>query len=144
MAEETLVWSGSPSQVTNMSTFVICALAAFTIFLIPVSAIVALWKYVAVRCQKYELTTQRLKLQAGVLSKKIDEIELYRVKDTRFEQSFFLRLFGLGNVVILSSDMTQPAQTIKAVSNAQALREQIRTLVEDRRDQKRVRMIERE
>jgi uncharacterized membrane protein YdbT with pleckstrin-like domain len=112
--------------------------------LIPVSAVVALWKYAAVRCQKYELTTQRLKLQAGVLSKKIDEIELYRVKDTRFEQSFFLRLFGLGNVVIFSSDTTQPAQTIKAVANAKALREQIRALVEVRRDQKRVRMIETE
>lgn len=144
MAEENVVWSGNPSQVTNMGTFILWGLLALTVFLLPVSAIVILWKYLVVKNQKYELTTQRLKTHAGVLSKKTEEIELYRVKDTKFEQTFFLRLFNLGNVVLLSSDMTQPTQTICAVSNAQALREQIRNLVEERRDQKRVRNIESE
>lgn len=144
MAEENVVWSGNPSQVTNMGTFILWGLLAFTLVLLPVSAIVILWKYLIVKNSKYELTTQRLKTHAGVLSKKTEEIELYRVKDTKFEQSFFLRLFNLGNVVLLSSDMTKPVETIYAVSNAQALREQIRNLVEERRDQKRVRNIESE
>jgi membrane protein YdbS with pleckstrin-like domain len=144
MAEENVVWSGNPSQVTNMGTFILWGLLALTMVLLPVSAIVILWKYLVVKNQKYELTTQRLKTHVGVLSKKIEEIELYRVKDTKFEQTFFLRLFNLGNVVLFSSDMSQPTETIYAVSNAQALREQIRNLVEARRDQKRVRNIESE
>lgn len=97
-----------------------------------------------VKNQKYELTAQRLKTHICVLSNKIEENELYRVKDTKFEQTLFLRLFKLGNVILLSSDMTQPIQRIFAASNAQAFHEQIRNLVEDRRDQKRVRNIESE
>lgn len=144
MVEEKVVWSGSPSQVTNMFVFIIWGLLAFTLVLLPISTIVIFWYYLVIKNTKYELTTQRLKTHTGVLSKKIEETELYRVKDSKFEQTFFLRIFGLGNVIFLSSDMTQPNQTIYAVPNAPALREQIRDLVEARRDQKRVRNVESE
>lgn len=143
-SDESMVWTGRPSQFTNLGTYILCALVSLTVFLAPIAAIVALWKYFTVRMQTYELTNQRLRVQSGVLTRKHDEIELYRVKDTRFEQSFMQRLFGIGNVVLLSSDVSQPSQVIKAIPNAQALREQLRTLVEERRDAKRVRVIERE
>jgi len=144
MAEESFVWSGSPSQVTNMGTFVFWGVLALTLFLAPVSVIVILWKYLVVKNTKYELTSQRLKTQTGVLTKTNDEVELYRVKDTQFDQPFFLRLFGLGNVLLFSTDVSSPLVKIVAVPNASALREQIRTLVEERRDFKRVRNVEME
>lgn len=144
MAEESFVWSGTPSQVTNMAAFILWGLLALTLFLAPVSVVVVLWKYLVVKNTKYELTSQRLKTHSGVLSKKTDEIELYRVKDTRFDQPFFLRIFGLGNVLLFSTDVSTPLVQINAVPNAHALREQIRNLVEERRDLKRVRNIEME
>lgn len=142
MAEESFVWSGTPSQVTNMGAFILWGLLALTLILAPASAVVILWKYLVVKNKKYELTSQRLKTHVGVLSKKTDELELYRVKDTRFDQPFFLRLFGLGNVLLVSTDVTNPLVKIEAVPNAQALREKIRNLVEARRDLKRVRNVE--
>lgn len=139
---EEQVWTGGPSQVTNFGTYVVCGLLTltgiFAIFALPY----AFWQFLVVRCQRYELTTQRLKVHSGVLNKKTDELELYRVKDTRFDQPFFLRLFGLGNVILFSTDATTPTSTINGVKDAQQLREQIRTLVETRRDQKRVRLAE--
>jgi hypothetical protein len=64
------------------------------------------------------------------------------VKDTKFDQPFFLRLLGLGNAIIVSFDSTTPIFAITAIKDAQNLREQIRQLTEDRRDQKRVRVAE--
>lgn len=142
MSDEVSVWSGEPSQVTNMGGFIILGLLSLFIVTIPISVLWALWIFLVVKNQKYELTTQRLKTHEGVLSKKIDELELYRVTDTQFEQPFFLRLFGLGNVVLITSDKTSPKVKITAVKDARELREKIRHLVEERRDKKRVREVE--
>lgn len=142
MATENHVWTGTSSQIENLGIFLLCGLLSLTLFLIPIVAAVAFWKYLVVKNQTYELTSQRLKMHSGVLNKKIDELELYRVKDTKFDQPFFLRLFGLANVVLVTSDETTPLITIKAIPDAQAIREKIRALVEERRDQKRVRMAE--
>ena len=142
MRAENLLWSGTPSQVTNFGAFVIWGLLACTLVLAPVAFFVILWKYLAVKNQVYELTNQRLKMHSGVLSKRIEELELYRVRDTQFEQPFFLRLFGLGNVILLTTDTTSPEVIVPAIPNAQAIREQIRYAVEETRDSKRVRVAE--
>ena len=142
MPAEVDVWSGTPSQVINAGAFLLWGVLALTLVLAPVSLGVIVWKYLVVKNRKYELTSQRLKSHEGVFSKQTNELELYRVKDTQFEQSFFLRLFGVGNVLLFTSDATTPLVKIEAVSGAQALREKIRTLVEERRDQKRVRVAE--
>ncbi len=140
MPTEENVWTGSPSQITNLGIYVVCGLLSLTgigaIFAIPY----ALWKYLVVKCQRYEVTSQRLKVHSGVLNRKMDELELYRVKDTKFDQPFFLRIFGLGNVILVSSDATTPVSAIHGIRDAEQLREKLRTLVEDRRDQKRVRI----
>jgi uncharacterized membrane protein YdbT with pleckstrin-like domain len=83
-------------------------------------------------------------MHVGVFSKTTSELELYRVKDTQFEQPFFLRLFGLGNVLLISTDATTPIVKIEAIANAHELRENIRRFVEERRDAKRVRNVEME
>ncbi len=142
MRAENLLWSGTPSQVTNLGTFVIWGILACTLVLAPVSLILIIWKYLEVKNQVYELTNQRLKMHSGVLSKKIEEIELYRVRDTQFEQPFFLRLFGLGNVILFTTDSTSPEIILPAIPNAQGVREQIRNAVEETRDSKRVRVSE--
>ncbi len=142
MTPEAQVWTGRPSQIINLGTYVVCGLVSLTV----VGAVVAIpygfWRFLVIRCQVYELTSQRLKVHSGVLNKKTEELELYRVKDTRFDQPFLLRLFGLGNIEIVSSDSTTPVSCIPAVINGGELREQLRTLVEKRRDEKRVRLAE--
>ena len=72
----------------------------------------------------------------------MDELELYRVKDYRLENPFFLRMFSLGNIVLETSDRSSPVVRINAIQNAEELREKIRNCVETRRDQKGVREVD--
>jgi len=136
-ATEKHVWSGRPSQITNMKTFILCGL--FCWLIVPV--FVAVWRWLQVRCLNYELTTQRFKVSHGVLTRRTDELELYRVKDTSFSQDLFQRIFGLASVYMRSSDSSSPSVTIYSIaaSEAKKLREEIRTLTEELRDRKRVR-----
>ena len=138
MAEEKQVWSGTPSQVINLPTFIVCVLLFFLV--IPV--FYALWQWLVVKMTKYELTTERLRTRYGVLNKKTDELELYRVRDYKFDQPFFLRLFSLGNVILQTSDRSHPTVVIRAIPDGEQLREQIRTHVEACRVAKRVREVD--
>jgi uncharacterized membrane protein YdbT with pleckstrin-like domain len=70
------------------------------------------------------------------------DLELYRVRDTRVEQNFFERLFGLGEVVIFTTDASSPQVSLAYIKDAVALRELLRRLVEARRDAKGVRTFE--
>lgn len=143
MPEET-VWTSRPSQILNLPVFILWAALSLTLVLLPIAAGVILWKYLVLRTQRYELTSERFKTYTGVLSRRIDQVELYRIKDITYVQPIGLRLFGLANLVLHSSDLSQPLQIIRGVRNAEAVRDVLRVLVEERREQKGVRVIERE
>ena len=95
-----------------------------------------------VKCRVFELSCQRLRLRTGVLNRRTDEIELYRVKDTIIEEPFWLRLFGLGTLVLETSDRSHPELSIPAIADVTGLRENVRASVERLRDQKRVREVD--
>lgn len=140
IAAEQLIWSGRPSQVTNIKTFIICGL----LFWLIVPILIAGWRWLILRCKKYELTTQRLRTSYGVISRYTDELELYRIKDTTLTQNVFQRIMGLATIHIKTSDPSTPLISIDSITASQAktIREQIRTLTETLRDRKRVREVD--
>lgn len=160
---ERTVWEGTPSQVINLSYYLLMA----GVFLVIVAGAVALgssavpgslvtgialvalvplalavWKWVVVKTTQYELTTQRLRTRRGVFNKHLDELELYRVRDYKLEQPFFLRLFGLYTVILQTSDKSNPTLVLKAIRRGDVLREQMRTYVEEARQRRGVREID--
>ena len=137
-SQEEIVWTGYPSQITNFWYFVFGILLFFLI----IPPLITLWKWLVVKNIKFELTTERLKTHSGVLNKQTDDMELYRVRDYRIERPLFLRLFSLGNVILMTSDKTTPTVVISAIKKSEEVREKIRPLVEARRDAKKVREID--
>jgi uncharacterized membrane protein YdbT with pleckstrin-like domain len=138
VSSEAPVWEGSPSQLINFPVFLACGL----LFWLVIPVFVALWKWLVVRNIRYELTTERLRIRHGVLNKDLDDLELYRVRDYRLERPLVLRVFGLGNVTLTSSDVSQPRVVLRAVRNSERVREHIRYYVEECRTRKRVRNID--
>ena len=109
---------------------------------ILVGLFMMLWKYLDVRVQRIELTTERVRTYRGILSKQIDELEIYRIKDSRVLQPIYLRIFGLGTVQLETSDRSNPEVRLYAIRDPRELREQIRKYVEIQRDRKRVREVD--
>lgn len=138
MVEEQHVWSGTPSQVVNLRSFVLYGL----FFWLVVPLFIIFYRWLDIKCTKYELTSQRFKTRSGILNRKLDELELYRVKDYKLDNPFFLRLFSLGNIILETSDRSHPVVIIRAIPHAEQLREHIRKCVEVRRDQKGVRELD--
>ena len=136
--QEELVWSGSPSQVVNTPVFVVCALLVWLV----VPLFVAIWKWLVVRNIRYELTSERLRMRQGVLNKHLDEVELYRVRDYRLEQPFYLRIFSLGHITIRTTDTSNPVIALRAIANSDQVIELVRRHVEECRARKNVRALD--
>jgi uncharacterized membrane protein YdbT with pleckstrin-like domain len=138
MSDEKALWSGTPSQLINLPLYVLWVL----LFWLVIPLFIMLWQWLVVRNTIYELTTERLKLRRGVLNKHMDEVELYRVRDYKLEQPLFLRLFGLGNITLRTSDRSHPVLSLRAIRNGEQLYEQIRNAVEQSRAKKGVRELD--
>lgn len=131
---EEQVWSGGPSQWLNAGWFASC------ILLIPIP--IAIWKFIELRNTAFSLSTQRIKVETGVLSKQYDQVELYRVKDTILSRSLVQRLLGLGTIKMITSDPSQPELTLPSIPDADQVRELIRQNVERMRRLRGVRELD--
>ena len=128
---EVVLWEGTPSSWQNFWWWV-------SIIGIPV----AIWQHLLLKTTRITLTTQRLKVRSGLFNNKMEEIELYRVKDWTHAEPFLQRLLGYGTVTIVSSDRTAPELTYQWLKDARDFAEKLRSAVESVRDRKRVRAIE--
>jgi uncharacterized membrane protein YdbT with pleckstrin-like domain len=146
MEEEKPVWQGNPSQLLNLHIFLMCLLLGGVLLfgaiyfrqnlsapwpyvigglaLIPFG--VALARYLQTKFWRYELTSERLRIRQGVFSRRTDEIELYRVKDYVLSEPFALRMFGLGDIVLTTTDDANRTVLLKAVRRPTSLRDEIR------------------
>ena len=134
MDDERIEWSGRPSQWQNLWWFLSCLL------LLPIPW--ALWRWLDTRSHVHTLTDQRLKYRHGVFTKVTEDLELYRVRDTRLQQRLWQRLLGRGDVILYTTDASTPEYALRWLPDAEALREKIRHLVEARREAKQVRTFE--
>ena len=99
-------------------------------------AAIALSKYIRLKSIEYDLTSQRLRITSGLVSRKIVEVELFRIRDLSLEQSFVERLIGIGNIEALSSDKDAEAIHLVGVHHPQDVKEQLRTHVMESRRQR--------
>ncbi len=76
---------------------------------------------------RYRLTSERLFIEHGLLSRTIDQTELIRVDDVRIYKSFLDRIFGLGSVAVISSDATDRETLITGIREPETVAEAIRT-----------------
>ena len=66
------------------------------------------------------------------------QVRLYRIQDLTVTRSLSQRIFGMGTILVNSSDKTLGDFEIKNIKNVMDVKEQLSALVEIQRDQKRV------
>lgn len=153
MTQETSLWKGSSSQWLNLGPFTLAGLLAagiaaagwfqpfaFAGLVVPLGWV--LWSYLVVRTQVFELTTERLRITRGVINQQVDEVELYRIKDSVLLRPWWMRLAGLASIQMTTSDRSMPHLTVPAIADGAEVRELLRKHVESQRDRKRVRELD--
>ncbi|NHA03246.1 PH domain-containing protein [Mucilaginibacter sp. HC2] len=64
----------------------------------------AWYRILYIRSFQYFITTEYIRITRGIFFKRIDQVEMFRVKDFIITQSFILQLFKLMNLTLISTD----------------------------------------
>jgi len=131
---EVAIWEGRPSPAKDMGYHLLCLI--FSPLVVPLGFMVR--RYLDTRFHQYGITSERLRVTTGILTKDVRELELYRVQETSLHQPFYLRVLGLADVVVTIADPEKSAIVIHAIPRAAELRERLRECVETMRDRKHV------
>jgi len=102
-------------------------------FIIP--PIIAVYKILEVYTWTYTIDKHRIIEKKGVFSVTHKETNLYRIKSMRFDEPFLMRLVGIGNLYIKSSDPYQSELKMTAVMKGEELWKLLRIKTLDNRQQ---------
>ena len=69
-------------------------------------AVVLPW--MIIRTTRYRITSYRIDFERGIITKKIDTLELWHVDDIKFEQGLLDRMMNVGSITVMSNDRTNP------------------------------------
>jgi uncharacterized membrane protein YdbT with pleckstrin-like domain len=87
---------------------------------------------------RYSLTQEKLIVDKGFLSRREDEIRLYRILDITLYRPLNQRIWGLGTIRLNTADKSTPELEIRRVKRAREIKEMLSDMVEKERDEKRI------
>jgi uncharacterized membrane protein YdbT with pleckstrin-like domain len=131
---EQVLFSGHPALLPGLGSLLI---AIFTL------GLALLYLLIKQRGRHYRITTQRIVLDTGLFSKRMEQIDLYRIVDYVVERPFSQRIMGTGNLVIEAMDTTSPTLRLHALpTDIVALYEKVRTATESEKRRRGVRVVD--
>ena len=93
--------------------------------------------------RSYRITSRRIVVETGVLSKKLEQIDLYRVADYTVDRPFGQRIMGTGNLLLKTFDKTTPELNVMAIkTDVVKLYEAVRAATEADKARRGVRMVD--
>jgi len=84
------------------------------------------------------ISTTSIETEYGLLSKKIDVLELWRCRDVRYRQSLADRLLGIAHIDVFTTDVTTSHLQVVGLPASRRLFEQIRDSIEIQRQARNV------
>lgn len=119
---EEVLWTGTPSQWCNAWVFVLATL--FFWLIVPLLA--AIYRWMTVKSMIMTVTTQRIRLEWGLLSKHFEEVELFRIRDSKVTRTVLDRWRGIGTVLLISTDPSTPTLRLPGIREPLKVRELLR------------------
>ena len=87
---------------------------------------------------KFRVTNSAIETERGLLSKKIDVLQLWRCRDVRYKQNIIDRLLGIAHVEVFAQDATTSHLELVGMPASRQLFEQLRDSIEIQRQHKNV------
>lgn len=87
---------------------------------------------------RYMFNQEKLIIKTGFLSTHEEEVRLYRIMDVTLSRTLGQRIFGLGTIVVNSSDKTTPTFEIKRIKRSEYVKNLLSDYVEAARKKNRV------
>jgi uncharacterized membrane protein YdbT with pleckstrin-like domain len=133
-APEEILWQGGPTwrawAVRWIAGWVLLPVLVGLFLLVPV--------WMRTRSKRWKLTSKRVEVESGLLSKRIDTLELWRIRDIEFRQSLVDRMAGVSSIVITAHDPAQPVIEVRCSPGDRAVYDRLMSALMIARQQRGV------
>jgi len=135
-SDEEVLFDGNPALVPSLGALLL-AILTLGLWLIP------LWW--SSRTRHFRLTTKRVVVETGILNKRLEQVDLYRVSDYTVLRPISQRIMGTGTLVLRTLDKTSPEVPVANIkTDVVALYERIRVATEAEKRNRGVRVMDME
>jgi uncharacterized membrane protein YdbT with pleckstrin-like domain len=107
----------SETQILQAATY--ARLAGLVLGLVVI--MVLSMNIVSLKSICYEVTEDRIEWSRGILSRKIDNLDMFRVIDMKLHRSIFDCIFGIGTVTLITKDKTDPEFQFRKIRRPRVL-----------------------
>lgn len=128
---ETVEWVGEPELASRASELVWGILMTP---LLGLGLLIAIPAYLQVKHTDYVVTNQSLYARSGILSTNIRGVELDKIQNTEYSQSFFENRLGYGTVGVATAGSSGTELEFEAIADARDVQELIRDRAKAYRD----------
>jgi uncharacterized membrane protein YdbT with pleckstrin-like domain len=131
---EEIFFEGRPALIPNLGLLLLVILTV-GLWLIP-----QWWRRLG--CH-YRVTSRRIVVETGVLSKRLEQVDLYRINDYTVERPVFQRIMGTGNILLKTMDKTTPELHLRGIkTDVVALYEKVRAATEADKIRRNARVVD--
>ena len=120
--------AGAPAGTKILD--VVIPLAAATVFMFGV--------HFYRKSIKFRVSNTVIEFERGVLGKRIDVVQLWRIRDVVYKQNLVDRILGIAHVEVVAQDVKNPDMEIVGLPASRQLFEQLRDSIEIQRQAKNV------
>ena len=133
--EETL-YEGHPAVIASLGALLLTVVTL---------GLAALYYWAESKGVRYKVTTRRVIVERGLLSKRLEQVDAYRIKDYVVDRPFGQRLLGTGNLLLITMDTTTPNMELRGLhTDVVALYDRLRAAAEQDRARRGVRIVDNE
>lgn len=147
-AEET-IYDGSPSWFGRAKAFLLTWFIALVLVISPillqvydvaipwwvtagaivVALLLVIAQYAYHRTIRFRITNYRIDFERGLLTRRIDSLELWHADDLYFKQTLIERMMGVGSIDVISDDPSNPRLQLKSIHDARTTFDRVKSCV---------------
>lgn len=94
--------------------------------LAAIAMLILFFKALKLKMIFYEVTADRIEWSRGILDRKVDNIDMFRVVDLKMRRNLLDCVFGIGTVVLTTSDKSDPEFVFEKVRDCRDLYDAIK------------------
>lgn len=95
--------------------------------LIIFALILILWKVIILKTIFYQVSADRIEYSRGIFDRRVDNIDMFRVVDLKMRRSLIDCILGIGSIVLVTNDKTDPEFEFKKIKDSKKLYNIIKT-----------------
>ena len=92
--------------------------------------------------RRYRLTDRTIDYEVGILSKRVETLQLWRVQDLDFRQSVLERMLGIATIHVMTKDVTDPEIVLRGLPASREIFDRLKDACDLARQQRVVGVVE--